>query len=44
MGANQMTELQLNILTLLTLYTVIFTLLGVVIFIAIKLAQRGDKK
>lgn len=40
----KMSELALNIITLVALYSVIFASLGVVIFVAIKLAKMKDDK
>lgn len=40
----KMSELALNIITLVALYSVIFASLGVVIFVTIKLAKMKDDK
>ena len=39
-----MSELTLNIIGVIALYSVIFTSLGVVIFVAIKLAKMKEEK
>jgi len=44
MGANTMTELQLNIIGVLTIYTFIFAVLAIVVRIAIYFAKKHDKK